>query len=265
VVDPGISEKLDAVMEAGFQAMIAGHFDEAEVKYKEAVELAEKLQPRDNRLATSLLRLANCYAGKKDFPKTEAAIQRALTETEKLYGPESPMMTEPLQALGQYSAFRGDLKSALDFDSRAVKINEDTFGETSDRVADSLRILASVYVMQKEYDKAEPYLLRSVRIEESLPSQDGFRLGLPLNSLCDLYDKWNKPEMAEPRYRQLLALLEKQYGPDSPVLISTLARESKSLQVLGHAEEAAKVDQRLQALRAATGQPEGQPSAELPK
>lgn len=264
-VDPGISEELDAIMEAGLQAMIAGHFDEAEVNYKQAVELAEKLQPHDMRLATSLLRLANCYAGKKDFPKTESAMQRALTETEKLYGAESPMMTEPLQALAQYSAFRGDFKSALDFASRAVKVNEDTFGETSDRVADNLRILARVYVMQKEYDKAEPYLLRAVRIDESLFGRDGFGLNIPLTYLCDLYDKWMKPELAEPRYRQLLALLEKQYGPDSPVLTGALAGESKMLQELGRTEEAAKVDQRLQAIRVATGQPEGPPSAQLPK
>jgi hypothetical protein len=74
-----------------------------------------------------------------------------------------------------------------------------------------------------------------------------------------------KPELAEPRYRQLLALLEKQYGPDSPVLTGALAGESKMLQELGRTEEAAKVDQRLQAIRVATGQPEGPPSAQLPK
>jgi hypothetical protein len=86
-----------------------------------------------------------------------------------------------------------------------------------------------------------------------------------LSSLCDLYTRWDKPEKAEPRYRQLLAAMEKQFGPDSPVLISLLADESKTLHELGRTEEAAKVDKRLQTLRTAMGQPDGPASAQVPQ
>jgi tetratricopeptide (TPR) repeat protein len=167
------------------------------------------------------------------------------------------MMTEPLQALGMYALMKKDYNTALDFFLRAVDVNQKTFGETSDKVADSLRIASNVYFAQEAYDKAEPLLLRAVRIDEGLFGQDGDDLAAPLGTLCDLYDKWGKPDKAEPCYRQLLALLGKQSGPDSPLLLTTLTGEAKALRGLGRSEEAAKVEQRMKSIREASGQTEG--------
>jgi hypothetical protein len=86
-----------------------------------------------------------------------------------------------------------------------------------------------------------------------------------LSSLTDLYNRWDKPEKAEPRYRQLLAAIEKQFGPNNPVLLSTLSNEAKTLRKLGRNEEAEKYEQRILSIRAAMGQPEGDSSAQLPK
>jgi tetratricopeptide (TPR) repeat protein len=253
----GISEKLDSAMQSGLEALVGNRPDEAEKKYKEAVELAEKIQPHDVRLMTSLMRLAQIYAGKNNFPLAQAALARRLKVTEDLYGARSPMMTEPLQALGMYALMKKDYNTALDFFLRAVDVNQKTFGETSDKVADSLRIASNVYFAQEAYDKAEPLLLRAVRIDEGLFGQDGDDLAAPLGTLCDLYDKWGKPDKAEPCYRQLLALLGKQSGPDSPLLLTTLTGEAKALRGLGRSEEAAKVEQRMKSIREASGQTEG--------
>ena len=257
--EPGISERLDAAMKAGWDAVGANHIDEAEAHYKEAVELAKKLQPHDQRLATSLIRLSGIYSFKKDFANTESALQQALAANVELYGAESPMTTDPLQALGMYALYEKDYKSALDFFLRAVDVNEKTFGEANEKVADCLRFVAHVYVAQGAYDQAETYLLRAVHINEQIfgMNQSTFS-GLPLWELCNLYDTWNKPDKAEPRYREMLVNLENQYGTDSPVLISSLAGEARALHQLGRLEEAEKVDTRLQSIRAAIGQTDGQ-------
>jgi hypothetical protein len=108
--------------------------------------------------------------------------------------------------------------------------------------------------VQEQYDKAEPILLRAMRIDQSLYGQDGTEMIPPLTVLCDLYDKWNKPERSEPCRRQLLSALEKHFGADSPVLLSTLSGEAHALRGLGRPDEAAKVEQRLKTIRTATGQ-----------
>jgi hypothetical protein len=55
----------------------------------------------------------------------------------------------------------------------------------------------------------------------------------------------------------MLKGLEKQYGKDSPVLLSTLTGEANALNKLGRGEEAAKISQRAESIRSAMGQSEG--------
>jgi tetratricopeptide (TPR) repeat protein len=118
--------------------------------------------------------------------------------------------------------------------------------------------VANAYIAQSAFDKAEPFLLRAVQIDSPFIEEDKSGMdSLPLWSLCDLYDKWNKPEKAEPRYRQALSILEKKYGADNPALLSTLANEARALHQLGRATDAAKVEQRLESIRAGAGQTEG--------
>jgi tetratricopeptide (TPR) repeat protein len=255
--DAGISGQVDMDIQEGFNAMLAGRSAESEAKYKDAVELAGKLQPHDDRLVTSLIRLADLYGRENNFAEKESALQRAFRESVDLHGAESPLTTESLWALGADALSKSDYKSALDFYSRAVDVNKKTFGENNSKVADSLTFLAGVYVGQGSYDKAEPYLLRAVQIDESLFGRDGFGLdAIPLWNLCDLYDKWNKPEKAEPCFHEILALREKRYGMNSPFLLPTLRSEAKVLHQLGREGKATQVEQQMQSIRAATAQSE---------
>jgi hypothetical protein len=86
-----------------------------------------------------------------------------------------------------------------------------------------------------------------------LYGRDGFGVNIPLGYLCDVYDKWGKPDKAAPCFQRHVVVLEKQFGPENPVLIRTLVGEAKALHALNRPEEAAKVEQRVESLRAATG------------
>jgi tetratricopeptide (TPR) repeat protein len=143
-----------------------------------------------------------------------------------------------------------DYPSALMFYTRAVKVTEMAYGESSDRVAESLRILSRVYLVQKQFDQAEPVLLRAVKIDESLFGRDGGGLLLPLSTLCGVYDAWGKPEKSEPCDRQLLSVLEKQWGENSFQLLSILKSEAQALRNLGRIPEAAAVEQRIKTIQA---------------
>jgi tetratricopeptide (TPR) repeat protein len=260
-----LSTDLDAVILKGSQAASAGRFEEIEKDYKEAVALAEKVQPRDDRLKFCLIHLANFYAGRKEFDLAEASFQRAIKVTEDLHGQGSPELDQPLQEFGHYYLTRHDYSSGFEYYSRAVAIDEKVYGENSNKVADSLRKLSFVYLAQKDYAKAEPYLLRAQSIIDSLAGPEGDGENLVLSSLCNLYENWDKPEKGEPRNRQMLAILEKQYGPQSPVIVSVLITEAKMLRELGRQQEAAKFEQRALSIRSATGITESGSTAQLPK
>jgi hypothetical protein len=119
-------------------------------------------------------------------------------------------------------------------------------------VAASLIGVAGVYFVQQDYAKAEPYVLRAVHIDESLYDHDGGDMLMPLSIVCTLYDKWGKADKLELYDRQLLAVLEKQFGPNSPQLATTLTSEAHALHSLRREKEAADVENRLASIRSAT-------------
>jgi tetratricopeptide (TPR) repeat protein len=248
---PNLSEKIDAALQAGAQANQQRHFDEALKHFQEAVQLAEKMEPHDQRLVTALDHVGDEYLG-QDPAAAEAAYERELKVTEEIFGVRSANTALPLQSLGRNALMQHDYAAAEKFYFREVAVNEKVYGEGSDRVAASLLDAASVYVVQKDYAKAEPYILRSVHIEESLYGHDGINMLMPLSNACNLYDKWGKPDKLEPYTRQLLAVAEKQFGPDSPQLAPVLSSEARTLRTLGRAKEAADVESRLASIRSAT-------------
>ncbi len=175
---------------------------------------------------------------------------------QELYGPRSPNLATPLESLARNALFQKDYVSAEKFFFRAVDPERTSiFGESSNQVATSLVQASTVYFADKDYAKAEPYLVRAVRIDESLYGADNVGMLLPRGALCGLYDRWDQTDKAVACNRQLLAVLEKQFGESSPQLVNTLASQAKALRKLGQAAEADKIDQRLAQIRAATINP----------
>lgn len=73
-----LSDQLDAAMAKASDVAQHGSADEAEKDYKDAVDIALKMQPPDLRVLMSLWHLGNCYLARKDFPDAESAFDREL-------------------------------------------------------------------------------------------------------------------------------------------------------------------------------------------
>jgi hypothetical protein len=58
--------------------------------------------------------------------------------------------------------------------------------------------------------------------------------------------------------------MERKFGSDSAFLGNPLKMEAAALRQLGRADEAEKVEQRIQAIQTGPGQPVGAPSAQIP-
>ena len=144
------------------------------------MELAEKMQPHDQRLVTALDHVGNEYLGQNPAA-AEAAYERELKVSEEIFGVHSANTAMPLQSLGRNALMQKDYAAAEKFYFREVDVNEKVYGEGSDRVAASLLDAASVYVVQKDYAKAEPYILRAVHIDESLYGGDSVGMLIPLS------------------------------------------------------------------------------------
>ena len=242
------AEYHDAI-QASMSAMQQRQFDVAETAAKRAIEIAEKIQPQDGRLPESVGQLANVYAWRQDVKKAGETFKRQLAVSEKIYGHQSPMLSNPLQNLGMWALQQNDFANAETWFNRSYELNLKTYGENSQGTADSLRGLAHVYQMQEDFPKAESATLRALKIYETVYGPESQQDAIPWTSLCALYDRWGKLEKSVPCHAHLVALAEKLYGPDSAYLVQDLTGEARALRQLGRNEEAAKLEQRAQALQ----------------
>jgi len=108
---------------------------------------------------------------------------------------------------------------------------------------------------EQNFAKSESLMLRVVGIYEHNYGEQDLNLSVSLGNLCYLYDQWGKPDKSAPCHARLLAMQEKQFGPDSPYLVRELTSEAKALRQLGRNEEAAKLEQRTQSLQSAQANP----------
>jgi tetratricopeptide (TPR) repeat protein len=247
-------QKLDSLMQTGSQAFAERRFDDAEREYKQALQMAEQLQPLDGRLTTILAHLGQLAAFRNDFTAAEAAFERQLKVTEQLYGAQTIALADPLKWLAMNAMAQRDFPASKKFLDRALEVNRKVYGENSAGYMDILRMLGGAYLFQQSYEKSEPYLVQAADIERKLyedydPRYGGLAL-MSLTTLCTLYERWDKPGKLEPCDRQLITAIDKQpAGPDTHFLELTLTREAKTLRTLGRPQDAAQIEQRLKSLQ----------------
>lgn len=252
---PNLDEQFHAALQSSRQAITEKRFDDAETSAKEAVAVAEKLQPQDGRLTEALGQLGAVYMWRADYPHAGDAYQRELAVSQKVYGPQSPMLALPLQSLGMLAISQNDLASGEKYFSQALDLDVKAYGEDSNDTAATLSGLARVYFLQKDFSKTESVMLRALKIFETIYGNESYQLSLPLSGLCHLYDESQNPGKSAPCHARMVSLEEKQFGTESPYLVRDLTAEAVALRKLGRNDEAAQLEKRTQSLQSAQANP----------
>jgi tetratricopeptide (TPR) repeat protein len=252
---PNYDEKFHFAVANSKQAAQERRFDEAETSAKEAVSIAEKIQPQDGRLAEALAQLGQIYAWRRDFSDASTQYQRQLAISEQVYGPNSPMLVDALQNLGMTAMEQNDLANSEKDFNQALDLIRKTYGENGSQAAMSLLGLSRIYFLKKDYPKAESYVLHYVKNYEHEFGESDVRLVLPVNTLCMFYDQTGNFEKSAACHARMVALGEKRFGADSPYLAQDLTAEAQALRKLGRNDEAAKLEKRTQSLQSAQSNP----------
>ncbi len=208
----GLDSKYHDALLAIQAALKDRKFEEAEGLAKNAIAIAEKIQPEDGRLAEAVSILGNVYLWRMENKKAEETFQRQLLLIEKLNGPQSPLISQALQNLAITALAQKDYATSEAIFNRMYDLNEKAYGENSNATAEALRGLAHTYRMKQDYAKSEATLLRVVAIYKFLYGENDFRMAIPLTSLCNVYDLWGKTDKAQPCHAQLQAFAPQQMG-----------------------------------------------------
>lgn len=244
----GISGQLDAAMEAGAKAYRERRLEDAERSYKEAVKLAEQLQPHEARLVMSLNFLGSLYYSRKDYASAQATLERQLRASEEVYGAGSFQVERAIETMARVALEQGDTQRAESLGQQAVSMSEKSNGNDNLSFSMSLMTLGEVYLTEKRYEKAKPYFERAVKIHEQLSGPQAMILVSSKKRLCIVYDALGDLAQAEPCNRQLVPLMEQAYGANTSLLAPILTSEAKELRGLGREREAEEVERRIQTL-----------------
>lgn len=252
---PNFDEKFHFTMANSKRAMQEKRFDDAEISAKEAVAIAEKIQPQDARLGEAVAQLGSVYAWRHDFSDANVAFKRQLAVAQQLYGPNSPMLVDALQNLGMTALTQNDLATSEPYLTHALDLLQKSYGENTAEATLPLIGLSRVYFLQKNLPKAEATLLRYLKISENLYGETDYRVAFPVNTLCAFYDQTDNSEKSAACHSRMVSLEEKQFGAESPYLVRDLTAEAQALRKLGRNDDATKLEQRTQSLQSAQANP----------
>lgn len=196
-----------------------GRLEPAASTLKRALSLHEKAtRAADAGIlahAAHINALAQMAAISQELNRLDVAdemVERVATSSEKMLGPDHPIVASALEAVANSLERQGRLAEAETRRKRAIDINERAYGNDHINVALSLQGLGNLYALQYRFDEAAPLLQRGLRTAEATLGSEHPALFDHLASLGELYlfvSNWGEAELLMTR---ALSNLDKAQG-----------------------------------------------------
>ena len=216
-----VAARWEEYNEAGRRSVSLGQASEAEELFRAAVREGERLGADSPHLATSLNALGQLRLQAKDLAEAELCFSRALAIRERTYGPESHAIVPSLNNLAAVREVQGNTDIAVELLRRSLAISEQALGASHPEVTLVLNNLAKLYFRRREFSKADRLLLRLLETKRAL-GRDHPEVATVLGSLAKLRQAVGKHAPAEKLWRQALAIRERAFAPNDPILATTL-------------------------------------------
>lgn len=207
--------------EAGQRSLNSGRLQEAEQALQSAIAEAEQLGPESSQLAATLQSLGQLRMQAKEYAAAQEQFERALRMRERTLGREHASLVPTLTALASIHETRGELEPAEELLRRALEINEQQLGAAHPEVATTLHNLAKLLFKRRDFTKADRLLIRLLEIKRALGKEHP-EVAAVLASLAKLRQVVGKHDQGEQLWRQALAIREKHFAPNDPLLATTL-------------------------------------------
>jgi tetratricopeptide (TPR) repeat protein len=231
-----------------------GGYQAARLALERAQTIFEKkLGPDDIGVAWCLTDIANGMMAVGDYAGARPLFERALRIKEKKLASDSPDVACGLMNVGWVLTLQGQYETARPILERGLAIFEKVLPADAGWISESCTDLGiCLHHMHKDLE-AKPFLERAVAIQEKWdpaePAPDPDRTAQPLSSLAVVLTELGETARAEACFKRALLL-----PPDKIELLevaSSLEGYAALLHKTGRAAEAAPLEARAQAIRAA--------------
>lgn len=168
---PAQGETLEAATElekAGLELKQQGKYQEAEIKFRQAVEIRERALPLGHPdLAIGLNHLGLILDALGHYSEAEQLLRRALELREEMLPPDDPKIAINLNNLATVIISQGRFIEAEPIVNRAVAIFEKIYGSKDVNVADCLNNLGDIMEEKRQLRDAEILFRKAIDIRSS--------------------------------------------------------------------------------------------------
>lgn len=142
-----------------------GKYDEAMPLAKRALQLREKMLPRnDPQISNSLTNLGEIYIAQKDYKPAKEIFQRLLQIQIELFGAEDPNLSYSLDRLAVLYFVAGDYDETETAYKRSLTLREKALGDKDPLVAQSWFALGEFYRFRRQLNPALESYKRALTI-----------------------------------------------------------------------------------------------------
>ncbi|MFZ1808233.1 MAG: CHAT domain-containing tetratricopeptide repeat protein, partial [Cyclobacteriaceae bacterium] len=186
---------------------IKGMFDEAQ----DALDRSAKMITRSDiagidELSTAK-ELSSLFIQLGKYSITKKLLTDLIGEYEKLYGPNSLRLIDPLVNMGSLTLAEGNYTDAEKVALRVNGVAKDVYGEKSTKTAPTQKLLSDIYYTIGDYEKAE------INIQQALENQE---------------KQFGRNHVEVAKSLSQLALI-KFYKGDNPVVVEKLLLEARDI------------------------------------
>ena len=214
----------DLGLNYNYQYSLVGNVENlylAEKYFLKSIELSKTLE-KDDELYINFGNLSNVYSALGNYVKAIEFQAKALKLCQLTLEKFHVSCIKQMSALGYAYYQNNNLDKALNLYLIAIEKEPQDFGSFQEFRISNRNLLGLIYQSKANYELAEKYLLEGVSLWNPEKPQNYLAYFDTLNSLYNLYYSTGRFEESGDGFKELLRLLEKKYGPNSPQLITAL-------------------------------------------
>jgi tetratricopeptide (TPR) repeat protein len=201
----------------------SGSYREAELTYKRALQLFDKLFGSENSsLAPLLNNFSILYYLQERYKESEALLLRALTIEKKSLKPEHHDHLRTLDHLGHVYEGEGRYQEALSVYLQCVEIRKQSSGTNHRDFAMSLNSLGGAYYRLGSKEKAKSLFEQALSILEKTVGADHSDVATVSINLAFTLEDMGDLSHAIKLYERTLSIRKKMLGANHPSLVSPL-------------------------------------------
>jgi tetratricopeptide (TPR) repeat protein len=214
--------------------------DRPRERLERALEFARGAGPEaSGAVAEALHNLGRYELLNGRLAEARARYEEALSERERLHGPEDSRTTMTLQHLASTLRRLGELDGAEARYARLLEVQERAHGPESDEVAAAINGRAWVRRERGDLSEALADFARARSIIAARHGPDDYRAARTLSQMAEIKLALGRADEAIADLRAALETIEKRKGADAATTLETRLELAEALRAAGRATEAA--------------------------